>query len=180
MATQSIPSGAITLFRTATAPTNWTTPGTVYNDYAIRIITSGTAATGGATAFSSVFASGRPVSGTMNPISGLTVGPYTLSGPQVSAHTHDVGQVNGPSPNPSFWSAYKPTGAPTGTKYVIATTGSTSMYPTWSPQSGTSGSAGQGQAHTHPTASMPATAQPFSGTFNFAIKYVDMVRYQRS
>lgn len=183
MATQSIPSGAITVFLTATAPTNWTKL-TNLNDYSIRIITSGTATTGGTTAFSSVFSSSRPITGTINPVAPYTVGGYALSTPEISAHTHDAGQTTGSTsgtPILNFWAPYKPTGASPIRPVIGAPAPLT--YPTFAFTAGTftSQSAGGGNPHTHSVSpTVPATAVPFSGTFNFAVKYVDMIRCQRT
>ncbi len=52
------PSGTVMLFVQSSAPTGWT-KNTTHNDKALRVV-SGTAGTGGSTAFSSVFASRTP------------------------------------------------------------------------------------------------------------------------
>ena len=77
-----IPSGTVMLFMQAATPSTWTRLNTV-NNRALRIIgTSGTgAATGGATAFDSVFGSGK------------TTGDDTPTLAKTFAHTH-VQQVN--------------------------------------------------------------------------------------
>lgn len=180
---QSIPSGAITVFMTATAPTNWTKL-TNLNDYCIRIITSGTATTGGTTAFSSVFSSSRPITGTINPVAPYTIGGYTLSTPEISSHTHPAGQVTGSTsgtPILNFWTPYRPAGG-TPSREIIGGPAPLT-YPTFSNSATTetSAPAGGGGPHTHSVSpTLPVTAVPFSGTFNFAVKYVDMVRCQRN
>lgn len=52
--TMGAPSGTVMLFRQTTPPTGWS-KGTTYDDYALRLVT-GSASTGGSTAFTSVFA----------------------------------------------------------------------------------------------------------------------------
>jgi len=71
------PSGTIMLFVQTNAPTGWT-KSTANNDKALRVV-SGSASTGGTTAFSSVFASRTP--------SG-TIGSTTLTTAQIPSHYH--------------------------------------------------------------------------------------------
>lgn len=180
---QSIPSGSITVFRTATAPTNWTKL-TNYNDYCIRIITSGTASTGGTTAFSSVFGSSRPITGTINPVAPYTVGGYALASTEISSHTHVTGQITNATSGTgilNYWTPYRPAGG-TPSRNIIAAPAPLT-YPAFTNAAGTitSQSSGGGAPHTHAASpTVPVTAVPFSGTFDFAVKYVDMVRCQRS
>jgi len=55
IADSSIPSGSLMLFQQTTAPTGWTKQ-TTHNDKALRVV-SGSASSGGSTAFTSVFTS---------------------------------------------------------------------------------------------------------------------------
>lgn len=73
----NIPSGSLMLFQQTTAPAGWTKQ-TTHNDKALRVV-SGTAGSGGSTAFTSVFAS-RTISG--------TVGNTTLAANQLGNHSH--------------------------------------------------------------------------------------------
>jgi hypothetical protein len=73
----NIPSGSLMLFQQTTAPAGWTKQ-TTHNDKALRVV-SGTAGSGGSTAFTSAFAS-RTISG--------TVGNTTLAANQLGNHTH--------------------------------------------------------------------------------------------
>jgi hypothetical protein len=66
-------SGNICLFKQDTAPTGWTKL-TTHNDKALRVV-SGTASSGGSTAFSTVFGSG-------------TTGSHTLTSAEIPGHTH--------------------------------------------------------------------------------------------
>jgi len=69
-------AGTRMLFQQTSAPTGWTKEtSATYNDAALRIVT-GTAGTGGATAFTSVF------------VSGLSTGAFTLTTSEMPAHTH--------------------------------------------------------------------------------------------
>jgi hypothetical protein len=75
------PVGTAMLFVQSAAPTGWV-KSTAHDDKALRVV-SGTAATGGSTAFTSVFASRTPAG---------TVGSTTLTAAQtgVPAHSHNV------------------------------------------------------------------------------------------
>jgi len=71
------PSGTLMLFQQTAAPTGWTKQ-TTHNDKALRVV-SGTASSGGSTAFTSVFTSRTPTG---------TVDNTTLSASQLGNHTH--------------------------------------------------------------------------------------------
>jgi hypothetical protein len=75
-------SGTLMLFVQTAAPTGWTKSVT-HNDKALRVV-SGTATSGGTTAFSSVFSNQTPTITT----SGLSAGATTLSTSQIPSHTH--------------------------------------------------------------------------------------------
>ena len=77
----AFPSGTAMLFVQTTAPVGWT-KSTTHNDKALRIV-SGTAGSGGSTAFTSVFTS-RSVS-----LNG-TVGSTTLTVAQIPSHSHSI------------------------------------------------------------------------------------------
>lgn len=70
----AFPSGTKMLFQQTSAPTGWTKD-TTHNDKALRVV-SGTASSGGATAFTSVFGSGK------------TTGSHTLTLAEIPSHTH--------------------------------------------------------------------------------------------
>jgi hypothetical protein len=100
------PSGTTMLFVQTSAPTGWT-KSTTHDNKALRVV-SGTAGSGGSTAFTSVFASRTP--------SG-TVGATTLTEAQMPSHTHSIVSV-----------AFNKTGNPGGTSASNAgstTTGAT-------------------------------------------------------
>ena len=75
--TVEIASGTVMLFMQTSAPTGWT-KSTTHNNKAIRIV-SGTASSGGSTAFTSVFASRTPAG---------TVGSTTLAIGDIPSHSH--------------------------------------------------------------------------------------------
>lgn len=77
-------AGTAMLFVQTAAPTGWT-KSTTHNDKALRVV-SGTASSGGTTAFSTVFANQTPTITT----SGLSAGATTLSTSQIPSHTHTV------------------------------------------------------------------------------------------
>lgn len=101
-ATASIPSGTVMLFVQTAAPTGFT-KSTAHDNKALRVV-SGTASSGGTTAFSTVFANQTPTITT----SGLSAGATTLSTSQIPSHTHTVpvgncsgsGAVSGASDSP--------------------------------------------------------------------------------
>jgi hypothetical protein len=74
---QPFPSGTLMLFQQTAAPTGWTKQ-TTHNDKTLRVV-SGTASSGGTTAFTSVFTSRTPAG---------TVANTTLSASQLGNHTH--------------------------------------------------------------------------------------------
>lgn len=74
-----IPSGTYMFFQQTSAPTGWTKQ-TTHDNKAIRVV-SGTAGSGGATAFTSVLTSRTP---------GGTVGGTTVSTGQLPAHYHEM------------------------------------------------------------------------------------------
>lgn len=70
------PTGTRMLFQQTSAPTGWTKEtGATYNDSAMRVVT-GTAATGGANAFTTLFGTGKSTAG------------YTLTTTDIPSHTH--------------------------------------------------------------------------------------------
>lgn len=70
-------SGTLMLFQQTAAPTGWTKQ-TTHNDKALRVV-SGTASSGGTSAFTTVFANQTP-----------TIGATTLSTAQIPSHTHSI------------------------------------------------------------------------------------------
>ena len=79
--TDEIPSGTVMLFVQTAAPTGWT-KSTTHDNKALRIV-SGTASSGGSTAFTSVFASRTPAG---------TVEARTLTVNMMPSHTHTADQ----------------------------------------------------------------------------------------
>jgi hypothetical protein len=75
-----IPTGTLWVFQQTSAPTSWTKQ-TTHNDKALRVV-SGTASSGGTTAFSAVFTT-RTITG--------SVGSYTLLTADIPIHTHPNG-----------------------------------------------------------------------------------------
>ncbi len=73
------PATTIMLFQQTSAPTGWTKL-TTHDDKALRVV-SGTPSSGGATAFGTVFGSGKATSS------------HTLSTSEIPAHTHDYNKV---------------------------------------------------------------------------------------
>lgn len=146
-ATEEFTGGTTMLFVQTSAPTGWT-KSTSHNDKALRVV-SGTASTGGSTAFTTVFGS-RSVP---------TTDSTTLSTSQIPAHQHFTVSQASPTSDVTdsnyvsyFWSpasdsAYFLRGVSTA-----ATTGLTS-------------STGGGTGHTH----------TMSTAMDFAVQYVDVI-----
>jgi hypothetical protein len=76
------PTGTLMLFQQTAAPTGWTKQ-TTHNDKVLRVV-SGTASSGGTTAFSTVFANQTPT------ISGGSISSTTLSTAQMPSHSHSM------------------------------------------------------------------------------------------
>ena len=70
-----IAGGSLVTFQQTSAPTSWTKQ-TSHNNKALRVV-SGTAGSGGSTAFTSVFAS-------------RTISNHTLNSGELASHTHSV------------------------------------------------------------------------------------------
>lgn len=75
-------TGTLMLFQQTAAPTGWTKQ-TTHNDKVLRVV-SGTASSGGTTAFTTVFTNQTPTITT----SGLSAGATTLSTTQIPSHSH--------------------------------------------------------------------------------------------
>lgn len=73
----SFPAGTLMLFQQTAAPTGWTKQ-TTHDNKALRVV-SGTASSGGTSAFTTVFANQTPT---------ITVGATTLSIAQMPSHNH--------------------------------------------------------------------------------------------
>jgi|694.fasta_scaffold40066_8 hypothetical protein len=181
--TQTFPSGTLMLFQQTAAPTGWTKQ-TTHNNKALRVV-SGTASSGGTTAFTTVFASRTPagtVSGTNSggsvtgsvsgSNSGGSVSNTTLVESQIPSHTHSYTASNNNNEN-RVSSPKAGNVAPVNTGTFGANTAA----------------AGGGGAHSHgftnPSWSgtwtqgvftNPSWSGSFSGTaLDFAVQYVDLI-----
>ena len=125
--------GTAMLFAQTAAPTGWT-KSTTHNDKALRVV-SGTAGSGGSTAFTTVFASRTPAGS-------VTVDGTTLTESQMPAHTHTTSAYNSHGTG-----SFDPGGA-SAVNYLSAAVI-------------TSSSIGGGGSHTH-TSSFTGTAMDFA------------------
>ena len=82
-------TGTAMMFVQTAAPTGWT-KSTTHDNKALRVV-SGTASSGGTTAFSTVFTNQTPTITT----SGLSAGATTLTTAQIASHLHDSVQPSG-------------------------------------------------------------------------------------
>jgi hypothetical protein len=150
-------SGTVMLFVQSTAPTGWT-KSTAHNDKALRVV-SGTAGSGGSSAFSSVFGSRTP-SGSVS-VSG-SVGSTTLDGNMIPGHNHLGGSwqiYDAAAPNYGSYSASitNPLGRWVGTNTAYLAYTSTT---------------GGGGSHNHSFSGSGA----FTGNaMDFAVQYLDTI-----
>ena len=85
----AFPTGTLMLFVQTAAPTGWT-KSTAHNDKSLRVV-SGTASSGGSSAFTTVFTNQTPTITT----SGLSAGATTLSTAQMPSHSHSYRAFSG-------------------------------------------------------------------------------------
>lgn len=141
--TSAFPPGTAMLFAQTSAPTGWT-KSTTHNNKALRVV-SGTAGSGGTSAFTSVFARRTPAGS----VSGsVTVGSTTLAESQMPAHTHTVSRAVG---NQNFASG---------------SDGEAGV------QAEATASTGGGGSHTHTGSMSPEFA---GAEMDFAVAYVDVI-----
>lgn len=182
-------SGTRLLFQQTSAPTGWTKD-TSQNDKALRVV-SGSASTGGTTAFSSVFTSRTP-SGSISSTTSTgsigsttstgTIGGTAISTAQMPYHQHLIANgVNGTGGlNSGNYVNYQ---ANYGNNNDYTLAGNVS-----GPDRGLTSGQGGGQAHDHPlymnahshSLSMNSHSHSFSGTaMDFAVQYVDVIIAQK-
>lgn len=142
-AASAFPSGTLMLFQQTTAPTGWTKQ-TTHDNKALRVVT-GTAGSGGTTAFTSVFTNQTPTI----TLSGLSAAATTLAVSQMPSHNH-----------PSLWLTNS--GVFGGESQGFNTANGTS--PT------TTGATGGGGSHSH---SVSGSASSSTVTLN--VQYVDLI-----
>lgn len=152
-------SGTVMLFVQTTAPTGWT-KSTAHNDKALRVV-SGTAGSGGSSAFSAVFGSRTP--GGSVSVSG-SVGSTTLDGNTIPSHNHLGGSLR-------IWDAptgyYGSTGDVGSVSYPLARYSGGANY-----RLDYTSSTGGGGAHNHSFSGSGA----FTGTaMDFAVQYLDTI-----
>jgi hypothetical protein len=140
-------SGTKMLFQQTTAPTGWTKI-TTSNDAALRVV-SGTASTGGADAFTTIFGSGK------------STASYTLTTTDIPSHTHTA-SVTDPGHSHSYTApAFNiGTGSTPSYFYSGVTGGTTGSASTGISVSNSSTGGGGGHSHT---------------LSNFDLKYVDVI-----
>lgn len=137
------PTGTLMLFQQTAAPTGWTKQ-TTHNDKALRVV-SGTASSGGTSAFTTVFTNQTPTINT----SGLSAGATTLSTTQIPSHTHSYTR-------------------PTSTiNFLVSGCGGAG---TVSNNAQTTGGTGGGGSHTH---GISGSATSSAITLN--VQYVDLI-----
>lgn len=149
-----IPAGTVMIFQQTAAPTGWTKL-TTNNDKALRVV-SGTASTGGATAFTSVFGAGK------------SSASYTLQAADIPAHAHTFsGTTSGQSADHSHGGVrtisagtHAVNGAADQHAILAGSTGGTSNDHTHT-YSGTTSSIGSTGGHAH--------------TLSLDLQYVDVI-----
>ena len=141
-----IPKNSVSIFYQASAPTGWTKL-TTHNDKALRVVSGTGGGSGGGLAFSSVFTSNIPISGSVT-ASG-TVGDTTLLLQQLPSHAHASGSSVNVRP-----------GTPGVTTRALNSTG---------PNGST---VGADEPHSHP---FSGTSSPYSTSFNLNVNYIDVI-----
>lgn len=141
------PTGTLMLFQQTSAPTGWTKQ-TTHNDKALRVV-SGTASSGGSTAFATAF--GTPsVSGSVGGAPSTGNLAVSVSG-NISSHTLSINEI--PSHDHSYLRQGRPGGSAGGTGLTVLNegqhgTGLPSNY-TNGAVAGTTGTSGVGGGHSH-------------------------------
>ena len=156
----TLASGTRMLFQQTSAPTGWTKQ-TSHNNKALRVV-SGSASSGGSTAFTSVFTSRTP-SGSVS-VSGSN------SGGSVSNHTLTVSQM----PSHRHWTTSQ--GASSGPTKIATYSGFSATVPSGYNYS-YSDYEGGGQAHNHgfSNPSWSGSASFSGSSMDFAVQYVDVI-----
>lgn len=145
-ASSAFPAGTLMLFQQTAAPTGWTKQ-TTHDNKALRVV-SGTAGSGGTSAFSTVFANQTPTI----TLSGLTAAATTLTTAQMPSHAHNYSMYGGTTQYGSF-----PLGGDYG--YGVPTNGTVATTNT-----------GGGGSHTH---SVSGSGSSTAITLN--VQYVDLI-----
>lgn len=146
-----IPSTTRMVFAQASPPVGWTQV-TTYNNYAMRIVSSGGGGTGGSVGFTTAFASQTP-SGSVS-VSG-TVGGTAITEAQMPSHSHSA-----------FGNGFILTGNSPGTAVqYVGTNGWFNYVPNTS-------ATGGGQTHTH---SFSGSGSFTGSAINLAVQYLDVI-----
>lgn len=145
-AASAFPSGTLMLFQQTTAPTGWTKQ-TTHDNKALRVVT-GTAGSGGTTAFTSVFTNQTPTI----TLSGLSAAATTLAVSQMPSHNHSVS---------GFGYAYS---------YQYMNSYESPSFSHYAPVTTTTDAQGGGGSHSH---SVSGSASSSTVTLN--VQYVDLI-----
>ena len=162
-----IAAGTLMVFQQTSAPTSWT-KSTTHDNKALRVV-SGTAGSGGSTAFTTIFTS-RAVSGSVGQngasgstgqiAAGGTVGSTTLTTAQMPLHSHNAGA---------------PAGVVGPGQFNVRFTNENAPATSSAGQSGSHLHPFTGTQHAHPV-TVDQHNHPFSGTaLDFAVLYVDII-----
>jgi hypothetical protein len=148
-----IAAGSLMMFQQTASPTSWTKQ-TTHNNKALRVVNA-TAGSGGTTAFTTVFAASRAVTGTVSGSNtGGSVSNHTLTTTQIPSHSHTILTFTANVGNFNTTRAYSR--GDTGSSF-------------------NSNSAGGSGAHAHGFTN-PSWSGSFTGTaLNFAVQYVDII-----
>ena len=144
-----IPAGTLMLFQQTAAPTGWTKQ-TTHNDKALRVV-SGTASSGGTSAFTTVFTNQTPTINT----SGLSAAATTLTTAQLASHSHGITKRGGTGTGST--QGLEDTTYRTNFEYSGGTAINTIA-------------AGSGNSHTH-----SISGSVSSSAINLAVQYVDLI-----
>jgi len=137
----TLDAGTQMVFLQSSAPTGWTqNTASALSNSTLRIITSGTAGTGGSNSFDTVFSGSKSTAGSasadISPLSvgGGSISSHTLSTPEISSHSHpypgkNPGNPRAPGPRPAgaiAGSSSNPAGGGLGHSHPVSGAGSVS------------------------------------------------------
>lgn len=165
----NFPAGTLMLFQQTAAPTGWTKQ-TTHNNKALRVV-SGTAGSGGATAFTTVFGAGKVVGGTAITTAQMPSHNHSASsGNQSANHTHNINNIVGDSDTTYTFSTY---GVDSGAGQNVLTNPVASLNTTFDySRTSTNNSAN----HNHSiTVNSTGSGSTHNHTLSLDLQYVDLI-----
>jgi hypothetical protein len=173
-----IPQSKSSVFYQASAPTGWA-KSTAHNNKALRVVSGtggGSGPPGGGTAFNTTFPTTTPKSFSVTLTVAGTVGPHTLTTPEIRSHNHPGSSTGSLSATADHTHAYRRSilsSAPNGGSANQATHGSGTTDPSGThdhPLTINNSTVG-GNAHNHSCTG----SGPLSASVDTRVKYLDVI-----